>query len=60
MIRQGLMYFVIFLIVIYVINSRNLFNMGTKYPSKKWTVVGSVITALLATAIYMVLLYYFF
>ena len=59
LLAQRIIFFVIFALLCYIAWAKNIFGMGVRSKSKKVAVLNAVFTSLLATVIFVVLLYFF-
>lgn len=53
MIVQGIVFFIIFSVLWHVVLTRNIWGLGAKFKDKRKAKVNTLVTALLATALYL-------
>ncbi|SDL29295.1 hypothetical protein [Halarsenatibacter silvermanii] len=58
MLRSVSTFFLIFTAFWYIIYSRNILDMGKQYPSRSAALLGAIMTSLLASGIYLVLMFF--
>ena len=59
LIIQGIIFFIVFAVIQYIFKSKNILGSGRNYSTKKEVLISSILTSFIATAIYLVLVYYF-
>ncbi len=55
---QGIVFFVVFGLLWYIVQTKNIFGLGTKIKSAKEAALNALLTSFIATVVFVALLYF--